>query len=395
MLVNGTAESAVTNWPNVNVAGSNVFYNKAFELQDNSTYTWIGGSAGVWNVPANWQLTTAGSLAPTQPAGYPVFGSTAVFATAEGAGPITVTVPATAGTTRYSNENRWWVSGLNLDGMHEELVFTSEDIAAANCRFSVHSVIANQTYNRLVFDDCNVWINGVNNAGATAADANGENLTVTMTGGTTAQFGGFAANRPGVKVRVEDGATLNAGGLTGGSAAPPPVLEIDGGTVTAGKLEPDTWSSVNGTMVRLVGAGSVFTPQWLQLKYATSTNVFEFVVPVGGYTAVPVRFTSGSNKFPNNTNDAKVTLRVPKESPGLGSVSGKYGIQLLQSPGGINAANVRFEDVRPNYCGFFFKDADGNAYADAAAIEAAGKTAAQITQIWYRPPPQATVLIVK
>ena len=35
---------------------------------------------------------------------------------------------------------------------------------------------------------------------------------------------------------------------------------------------------------------------------------------------------------------------------------------------GVNAANVRFEDVRPNYCGFFFKDADGNAYADAAAI---------------------------
>ena len=61
----------------------------------------------------------------------------------------------------------------------------------------------------------------------------------------------------------------------------------------------------------------------------------------------------------------------------------------------MNAANVRFEDVRPNYCGFFFKDADGNEYADAAAIEAAGKTAAQITQIWYRPPPQATVFIVK
>ena len=395
MLVNGTAESAVTNWPNVNVAGSNVFYNKAFELQDNSTYTWIGGSAGVWNVPANWQLTTAGSLAPTQPAGYPVFGSTAVFATAEGAGPITVTVPATAGTTRYSNENRWWVSGLNLDGMHEELVFTSEDIAAANCRFSVYSVIANQTWNRLVFDNCNVWMNGVNNIGATAADANGENLTVTMTGGTTASFNGFNANRPGVKVHVEDGATLSAGGLNGGSAYPPPVLEIDGCTVTANKLEPDTWSSVNGTMVRLVGAGSVFTPQWLQLKYATSTNVFEFVVPVGGYTAVPVRFTNTSNKFPNNTNAAKMTLRVPAESPGLASVSRKNGIQLLQSPGGVNAANVRFEDVRPNYCGFFFKDADGNEYADAAAIEAAGKTAAQITQIWYRPPPQSTVFIVK
>ncbi len=394
MLVNGTAESATTNWPNENVAGKNVFYNKSFELQDNSTYTWIGGSTGVWNVPANWQLTAAGSLAPTDHAGYPVFGSTAVFATDEGDGPITVTVPATAGTARYGNETRWWVSTINLDGMHEELVFTSEDKTAANCRFSVYAVIANQTYNRLVFDDCNVWINGVNNAGATAADANGENLTVTMTGGTTAQFNGFTANRPGVKVRVEDGATLNAGALTGGTAAPPPVLEIDGGTVTAGKLEPDTNNAQNGTTIRLVGASSVFTPQWLQVKYATSTNVFEFVVPSGGYTTVPVRFTSGSNKFPNNTNDAKMTLRVSKDSPGLGSI-GSRGIQLLQSPGGINVSNIKFEDMKSNRNGFFFKDADGNEYADAAAIEAAGKTADQITQIWYRGSSRPLCIIVR
>ena len=42
-----------------------------------------------------------------------------------------MTIPAAAGTTRYSSETRWWVSTLNLDGMHEELIFTSEDIAAA------------------------------------------------------------------------------------------------------------------------------------------------------------------------------------------------------------------------------------------------------------------------
>ena len=394
MLVNGTAESATTNWPNVNVAGKNVFYNKSIELQDNSTYTWVGGSAGVWNVPANWQLTTAGSLATTQPAGYPVFGSTAVFATDEGDDPITVTVPATAGTTRNGNETRWWVSTLNLDGMHEELVFTSEDKTAANCRFTIYSIVANQTYNRLTFDGCNVYMDVTGNLGATAADANGENFTITMTGGTTAQFNGFKANRPGVKVRVEDGATLNAGGLNGGSAAPPPVLEIDGGTVTAGKLEPDTNNAQNGTTIRLVGASSVFTPQWLQVKYATSTNVFEFVVPSGGYTAVPVRFTSGSNKFPNNTNDAKMTLRVSKDSPGLGSI-GSRGIQLLQAPGGINAANVRFEDVKSSVNGFFFKDADGNEYADAAAIEAADKTSAQITQIWYRGSSRPLCIIVR
>ena len=395
MLVNGTAENATTNWPNANAAGSNIFYNKYFELLDNSVFTWVGGSSGAWNDPANWSLTTVGSFAPTGHDNYPVCGSTAVFATAQGDDPITVTIPATQGTTRYNNVTCWYVSYLNFDGMRSDLVFTSEDKTAANCQFRVYAPVANQACNRLVFDDCNVWMNGVNNIGATAADANGENLTVTMTGGTTAQFGGFNANRPGVKVLVEDGATLNAGGLTGGSAYPPPVLEIDGCTVTAGKLEPDTWSSVNGTMVRLVGADAAFVPQWLQVKYTTSTNVFEFVLPAGGYTAVPVRFTSTSNKFPNNTNDAKMTLRVSADSPGLGRSIRSGGIQLLQSPGGINAAKVRFEDVKPSYCGFFFKDADGNEYADAAAIEAAGKTAAQITQIWYRPQPKGTVFIVK
>ena len=394
MLVNGMAESATTNWPNENVAGKNVFYNKSFELQDNSTYTWVGGSAGVWNVPANWQLTTAGSLSATDHAGYPVFGSTAVFATDEGDGPIVVTIPETQGTTRYGNATWWWVSALDVGGMNTNLVFISEDKTVAAAKFRAYALANTGAGTRLVFDDCNVFLDNIQGVGASAADENGENFTITLTGGTTAQFNGFKLSYPGTKVRVEDGATLNAGGLNGGSAAPPPVLEIDGGTVTAGKLEPDTWSSVNGTMVRLVGAGSVFTPQWLQLKYATSTNVFEFVVPVGGYTAVPVQFTSGSNKFPNNTNDAKMTLRVSKDSPGLGSI-GSRGIQLLQSPAGINAANVRFEDVKPNRSGFFFKDADGNEYADAAAIEAAGKTAAQITQIWYRSPARPLTIVVR
>ena len=399
MLVNGTAESATTNWPNVNVAGSNVFYNKAFELQDNSTYTWIGGSAGVWNVPANWERTTAGSLAPTQPAGYPVFGSTAVFATAESAGPITVTVPATAGTTRYSNENRWWVSNLNLDGMHEELVFTSEDKTAANCRFSVYSVIANQTYNRLVFDDCNVWLYRPENLGAATPDENGENFALTFTGRSVAWFDQLTPkSRPGFKVRIEDGASVTAsGGIYGGTTAQPPaVIEIDDTSLTVNnKIEPDNGNAYNGAWVRLMGTNATLVASYFQPKNANSTNVVEFVIPVGGYKAVPVRLTHGTYVLGGDTAKAPMTFSVSTESPGLGSVSGKYGIQLLQSPGGVNAANVRFEDVRPNYCGFFFKDADGNAYADAAAIEAAGKTAAQITQIWYRPPPQATVLIVK
>ena len=43
----------------------------------------------------------------------------------------------------------------------------------------------------------------------------------------------------------------------------------------------------------------------------------------------------------------------------------------MQSAAGINASNLLFEDVKTGLNGFFFKDADGNKYADAAAIEAA------------------------
>ena len=402
MLVNGTAENAITNWPNVNVAGSNVFHNKSIELQDNSTYTWIGGSAGVWTNTANWELTAAGSLAQMHPAGYPVYASTAIFATAEGAGPITVTIPASQGTTRYGNENRWWVSNLNLDGMHEELIFTSEDIAAANCRFTVFRATGNQTWNRLTFDGCNVYMDQTGNLGASAADANGENAVLRCTGGTTAAFNQMNVNsKPGFTFLVEDGATATAsGGIYGGSTSgtSPCVLEIDDTAVTtSNKIEPDNANSQNGMVFRISGTNATLVAQYFQPKYATSTNIIEFVIPAGGYNAVPVQTTHNTYLFSSGGNSgtaAPMTLRVSQDSPGLSSI-GSRGIQLLQSPGGVNVENIRLVDVKAKYNGFFFKDADGNEYADAAAIETAGKTASQITQIWYRHPTSGLMLYVR
>lgn len=399
MLVNGTAESATTNWPN---ASGQAFFNKSIELRDDSTYTWIGGSAGVWNVPANWERTTVGSLAETQPAGYPVLGSTAIFATEEDDGPITVTVPATQGATIYSNERCWIVNNLNLSGMHEELIFTSEDKTAADCRFYVWQVTANQTYNRLTFDDCNVWMNGTRDVGATAADANGENAVMRFTGGTTAAFNQInVSSRPGFKFIVEDGATVPTctGGIYGGStsATVPVVLEIDNTAVTTGnRVEPDNANAYNGMVIRLSGANATLSASYIQPKNAVSTNVIEYVIPSGGYNAVPVRTTntSASGIIGETGTKAPMTFRVAADSPGLANIS-RRGIQLVQSAAGINAANVRFEDVKKRVNGFFFKDADGNKYADAAAIEAAGKTADQITQIWYRSPARPFCIIVR
>ena len=381
-------------WPYQN---GQVFYNKSYQLKDDSTYTWVGGSAGVWTNTACWNITAAGlQYAKTHPEGYPVYGSTAVFATEDGDGPITVTVPAAKGSTYDPNTNPrafcWFVLNLDLTGMHEPLVFTSEDKTAADCQFRTWQIYANQTYNRLVFDDCNVRLNSIKDAGASSADANGENFAITFTGGTTAQFNSIDINRPGFTIRAEDGATVTCGNGGGGVGT---VIEIDNATYSGNRIEADTNGADNkdGMLIRLLGANPSFTVPYFQFKKATSTNAVEFVVPTGGYAAAPFKTSKNDAVFANGTGNSLI-VRVSKDSPGLASIPGR-GIPLLQSAGGINAANVRFEDVKAKYNGFFFKDADGNKYADAAAIAEAGKTAAQITQIWYRGPARPLTIIVR
>jgi len=228
--------------------------------------------------------------------------------------------------------------------------------------------------------------------GATAADANGENFAITFTGGTTAQFNSIDINRPGFTIRAEDGATVTCGNGGGGVGT---VIEIDNATYSGNRIEADTYGADNkdGMLIRLLGANPSFTVPYFQFKKATSTNAVEFVVPTGGYAAAPFKTSKNDAVFANGTGNSLI-VRVSKDSPGLASIPGR-GIPLLQSAGGINAANVRFEDVKAKYNGFFFKDADGNKYADAAAIAAAGKTASQITQIWYRPPVRQFVIIVR
>ena len=408
MLVSDAPGSVVTNWPN---ASGDVLYGKKYKLQDNSTYTWIGGSSGVWTNTACWNRTTAGNLAPNHPAGFPVNESTAVFATSEGAGPVTVTFPAARGNV-FSYENPcWYVKDLNLSGMHSPLVFTSEELTRTDCAFVIYKFTATQPYNHVVFDACNVITYESKDAGATSADANGGNFTITFKNGSSFYTavatgsrvfdGSLQLNRPGRKVVVSDGAVAPVKGhIFGGSAsaAAPQVIEIDNAAMMTmdvnNKVEPDSYNNYNGMVIRLKGADASFSTGYFQPKATTSTNVVEFVIPSGGYSGVPVQTTHNTYVLGSDTTTAPMTFRVSKDSPGLKSI-GSRGIQLLYSKGGINSANVRFEDVKEGVNGFFFKDADGNEYADAAAISAAGKAAAQITQIWYRPPVRQFVIIVR
>ena len=398
MLVNGTAEKATTNWP---WASGEAFYNKWFKLTDNSKYTWVGGTEGDWNDVANWERTTVGSLAPTDHAGCPVFGSTAIFATAEGAGTVTVTIPAAQGSSYDGDEYCWIASTLDMGGMHEPLVFTSEDKTASGCRFRVLALTADQNYNRLVFDGCNFYTANdlFQHKGAASADENGENFTVTFTGGSIGNgIGRLNAGKcPGARTIVEGGTALSTSSelWSGTTSKPEAVFSVDNSTVTFGnKVEFDSYDPYFGSVMRLSGAGAKVTAAYFHTKYAASTNVVEFLIPSGGYNAVPMLSTSTANMFPNVLAGASLTLRVSKSSPGLSGIP-RHGIQLVQSAGGMNVEKLIFEDVKPSVNGFFFKDADGNEYADAAAIEAAGKTAANITQIWYRGSSRPLCIIVR
>ena len=406
MLVSDAPGSVVTNWPN---ASGDVLYGKKYKLQDNSTYTWIGGSSGVWTNTACWNRT-AGNLAPNHPAGFPVNESTAVFATSEGAGPVTVTFPAARGNV-FSYENPcWYVKDLNLSGMHSPLVFTSEDLTRTDSAFVIYKFTATQPYNHVVFDACNVLTYESKDAGATSADANGGNFTITFKNGSSFYTavstgsrvfdGSLQLNRPGRKVVVSDGAVAPVkGDILGGSASAeaPQVIEIDNATMMTmdanNKVEPDSYNNYNGMVIRLKGADASFSAGYFQPKNANSTNVVEFVIPSGGYSGVPVRTTntSASGIIGETGDKAPMTFRVAADSPGLANIP-RRGIQLVQSAAGINAANVNFE---AKYNGFYFKDTDGKSYADAAAIEAAGKTSAEIKEIWYRRSPAGTVYYIR
>ena len=391
MLVNGTEANAATNTFNPNAYK---------DLQDNSTYTWVGGAAGVWTNSACWNITAAGNLAANHPAGHPVFGSAARFITAEGDDPVTVTLPDIPGDSMETDGVCWRANTLNVSGMHEPLTFTSQTTNWSS-RLYIHGVTAEYNYNRLVFNHAAAKFYAPRFMGAQTVDENGENFTIAFTNGASGNLANWNLERPGVKLRVADGSRVIAGAFSAGSsAAPGPVFEVDDAAFSiSGQygIGPDS-HGVNGMLIRLSGADASLAASYIAPGRADSTsNIVEFVIPGGCYMATPLKLTRkqlATDVFGGDGTKAPMTLRIAKGSPGLGSIP-RRGIQLVQSAAGINASNLLFEDVKTGLNGFFFKDADGNEYADAAAIEAAGKTAAQITQIWYRSPARPLCIIVR
>ena len=319
MLVNGTEANAVTN---TYAPSGNAAYK---DLQDNSTYTWIGGASGVWNDPTQWNRTTAGNLAATDFAGYPVYGSTAIFATAVGDDPVMVTVPATTGTSIADNSACWFVSMLNLANMHMPLTFIS-DSTEWTSRIHIPSLAAltglekQKNYIRLVFDHCAAYFAGQRFLGDTAVDENGENFTITFTRGAVASVSNWTFERPGAKLRVEKDAIVSAGQVIGGWGNlddPPNVIEVEDATfqmVSNNDLKPDN-NGDNGMVVRLMGHHPKYIGGNVATQKATGTSIVEFVVPAGGYTEPPLHIFM--DNVLNKNGKSPLTLRIATNSPAL------------------------------------------------------------------------------
>ena len=375
-LVNGTDEEAVTNWPYA--SNGDAFYNKSFTIQDNSTYTWIGGASGVWTNAACWSCT-AGNLAAAHPAGYPVFGSTAAFAEAAGNDPVTVTIPATSGTSvaestppgtsAKSTAPCWVIATLNYANMKVPLTFTSE-----TTDWTSHLHIRSQTQNaavNLTFDHCAVWINQQRFLGAQSVDADGKNSIYTFTHGTVADWSSIYPERPGVAIRVKDGAWLIVGNISScgvSDADHPPIIEVEDAELRcAGTLAPDG-NGTSGALYRLLGSHPKLEFMSCQTARDNSTDVVEFLVPAGGYIEPPLHFWG--NEVLNSSGKANLTLRIAADSPALSAgvatttrfVNGKVA-------DGETAPKVAF-DLPTGVTTSTFTDPNGNADGYVVSIPA-------------------------
>ena len=366
-LVNGTDEEAVTNWPYA--SNGDAFYNKSFTIQDNSIYTWIGGASGVWNDQTKWSRTTAGNLASEQPAGYPVHGSTALFATNDSAAAVTVTLPSSPGTSIADSSACWAVSTLNYQNMKAPITFTSD-----TTDWTSHLHIRGQTQNTaidLTFDHCAVWINQQRSLGANSVDANGKNSIYTFTRGTVADWSVIYPERPGVAIRVKDGAWLKVGNISicgVGDVDHPPVIEVEDAELRcAGPLAPDS-NGTSGALYRLLGSHPKLEFMSCQTAKDNSTDVVEFFVPVGGYTEPPLHFWGDA--VINSSGKENLTLRIAADSPALSAgVATTTRFFNGKVADGATAPKVAF-DLPTGVTTSTFTDPNGNADGYVVSIPA-------------------------
>ena len=300
--------------------------------EDKAVYTWQpvdGDWNGAWNDSAHWSCSFEDGR------GYPQMGTaTASFANCTLANPVTVSVPTahTIGTLRFFGENP------------VSLTFVGQ--GASTSRITATTLQENAAKSDSVLEFRDMTVGRVNDNFWTVAptDSSTTNLTLRFSGTTLQNVSSFVFAAPYSTVEFLNGstATFSSKMSIGGTNT---VVTIDDSVVNAKSIYIPADADGPGMKVRLCGTTPLLKQNTTDGAFTCWAQswpmVYEFQVPVGGYTAAPIQMVSTSYKFGQaNTSDTSgatptLSFSVANDSPALRTSGTILNNVLVQTASGF------------------------------------------------------------
>ena len=260
-------------------------------VTDNSTYTWVGGAAGVWTNAACWATSGEGA------AGYPSAESTVTF-TADTTAAITIDSDAGAKEINFS------ANGLDITFRG-----TSSAIKLSTKITSFTGTGSSLTIDALTMPSMgrDLSIGGVSNK-------------VSIVGGSSVSVAGFTSSGTDATLVLSGSSTYTPEGNTQLTGSGFRIL-IDNGRF-------DGW---NGAMfngedfyLRIAGKnGNMYSRSGITFKKACT---IEYMIPEGGFSSSPI--SVGNGKGPIKP-EAMATIKISPESPMLKLGKAANGLYML------------------------------------------------------------------
>lgn len=260
-------------------------------VTDNSTYTWVGGAAGLWSNPACWVTSGEGA------AGYPSAESTATF-TADTTAVVSLSSDAGAKEINFS------ANGLDITFRG-----TSSAIKLSTKITSFTGTGSSLTIDALTMPSMNghLSIGGVSNK-------------VSIVGGSSVSVKDFTGSGTDATLVLSGSSTYNPQGNTQLTGSGFRIL-IDNATFYG-------WNKTefNGEdfYLRIAGKnGNMYSRAGITFKKACT---IEYVIPEGGYSSSPIKVDNGNVPI---TPEAMATIKISPESPMLNLGKAANGLYML------------------------------------------------------------------
>ena len=260
-------------------------------VTDNSTYTWVGGAAGLWSNPACWVTSGEGA------AGYPSAESTATF-TADTTAVVSLSSDAGAKEINFS------ANGLDITFRG-----TSSAIKLSTKITSFTGTGSSLTIDALTMPSMggDLSIGGVSNK-------------VSIVGGSSVSVKDFTGSGTDATLVISGSSTYNPQGNTQLTGSGFRIL-IDNATFYG-------WNKTefNGEdfYLRIAGKnGKMFSRAEITFKKACT---IEYVIPEGGFSVSPISVGNGNEPI---KPEAMATIKISPESPMLNLGKAANGLYML------------------------------------------------------------------